>query len=185
MDEALSIATIYRIFAQKGELIQRFVTLQNEYASLPLEYGGGESISLSELTVLTGIEEHPGITTTELAALHRKTKAAVSQTVKKLEQRKLVCRKRCPIDGKRALLHINEEGKKITAAHKKQDLSNVQNSLDQLLAGASVEEVDAFFKVLGLYSDILEKGLKKDKEPAAIREEEDDGAKGNDHNAGL
>lgn len=158
MNSDLSIAAIQKIFTQKSELIYRFIALQNEYAGEPREYGGSP-ISMPEVTILISIEENPGITTTELAAMHRKTKAALSQTVKKLEQRGVVYRTRCPVDGKRALLHVNEDGKKIIAAHQQYDLNNLGNTLDRLLKSASVEEVDAFFKVLELYNDILEKRL--------------------------
>lgn len=173
MERDLSIATIYKIFAQKSELIYRFIALQNEYANEPREYGDGTPISMSEVTILVSIEEHPGITTTELAVMHRKTKAALSQTVKKLEQRKLVYRTRCPIDGKRALLHVNEDGAKITQAHRQYDLNNLRNTLDQLLGQASVEEVDAFFKVLEIYNGIIEKSITETKKSAELTEEED------------
>lgn len=98
MRDDLSIAAIYRIFAKKSEVIYRFIALQNEYANEPRAYGSGAAISMPEVTILVSIEEHTGIATTELAAMHRKTKAALSQTVKKLEQRGLVRRTRCPIE---------------------------------------------------------------------------------------
>lgn len=172
MSQDLSIATIYKIFAKKSELVSRFIALQGEYAGEPREYGAGKTFSMSEITILTSIEEHPGVTTTELAVMHRKTKAALSQTVKKLEQRGLVYRTRCPVDGKRALLHINEDGAKITAMHRQGDLNNLRNTLDQLLEQASVEEIDSFFKVLELYSGIIENKLS---EGGHVREQMEEG----------
>ena len=169
MNNDLSIAAIQKIFAQKSELIYHFIALQNEYANEPREYGSSP-ISMSEVTILISIEENPGITTTELATMHRKTKAALSQTVKKLEQREVIYRTRCPVDGKRALLHVNEDGKKMITAHRQYDLNNLCNTLDRLLKSASVEEVDAFFKVLELYNDILEKSLTRKAKPMEIEE---------------
>ena len=173
MNDELSIATIYKIFTNKSKLIYQFIALQNEYANEPREYGLDGTISMSEVTILISIEENPGITTTELAGMHRKTKAALSQTVKKLEQRGLVYRTRCPIDGKRVLLHINEAGMKITTAHRQYDLNNLRNTLDQLMEHATVEEVDAFFKVMELYINIIEKNLNERKTMSEPAEDDD------------
>jgi len=173
MNSDLSIAMIYKIFARKSEVIFQFVALQNEYINSPREYDTEGLISTSELTILRSIQENPGITTTELAVMHRKTKAALSQTVKKLEQRALVFRKRCPIDGKRALLHVSAEGEAINDAHRQHSLNHLRSTLDGLLEHASVEEVDAFFKVMELYNGILNQQIRDGENAAMVAPEEE------------
>ena len=159
MNNDMSVMTIYKIFAEKSELIYRFIALQNEYMEETKKGGAGQQLSPPEVSTLVSIEDNPGITTTELSQVYRKTKAAVSQTIKKLEQKGYVCRERCPVDGKRALLHINDKGKTVTAAFRHNDLNNLKNILDRLLAASSIAEVDAFFKVLGIYTSILDEEL--------------------------
>ena len=156
MDKSHSISTVHQIFAEKSEVIYRFVTLQNIYNNLPKDFGGNTFLSSVEINTLKSIEDQPGITVTELASADGKTKGAASQIVKKLEQRGFVYRKRCPIDGKRALLHVNEEGRRLSLLHKKHSLNDMKSILNHLLEKFEVNEVDIFFKIIEAYIDILE-----------------------------
>jgi len=169
MNKDHSISTVQQIFHEKGNLIYRFVTLQNNYYNLSRNYGAETSLTAVEINTLKSIEDNPGITVTEMAAADDKTKGAVSQIVKKLEQRGYVFRKRCPVDGKRALLHVNEEGRRLSLLHKKYSLSDIKNTMDRLLEKCEAGEVDAFFKVIEIYVSILESDLAASKEngPAA------------------
>lgn len=163
-DNNHSISTVHQIFSEKSNLIHRLVTLQNNYYNLPKNYGADTFLSAVEINTLTSIEARPGITVTELAEADGKTKGAVSQIVKKLEQRAYIFRRRCPIDGKRALLHVNEEGRRLSLLHKKYSLNEMRHTLGRLLEKCEVAEVDAFFKVIEVYVGILESEL------AAFRE---------------
>ena len=170
MDKSHSISTVYQIFSEKSDLIYRFVTLQNNYYNLPKDYSPDISLTAVEVNTLKNIEDQPGITVTELAVGDGKTKGAVSQIVKKLEQRGYIFRKRCPVDGKRALLHVSEEGRRLSLLHKQFSLNDIRNNLDRLLARCEISEVDAFFKVIELYIGILESELaaaKHDDQPGA------------------
>ena len=164
MNKSHSISTVQQIFNEKSNLIYRFVTLQNNYYNLPKDYGAETSLTAVEINTLKSIEANPGITVTELAAADDKTKGAVSQIVKKLEQRGYVFRKRCPVDGKRALLHVNEEGQRLSLLYKKYNLNDIKNTMDRLLEKCEVAEVDAFFKVIEIYVSILETELAASKE---------------------
>lgn len=168
MDTNHSISTVQRIFNEKSDLIFRFVTIQNNYYNLPKNYGEEASLTSVEINTLKSIADNPGITVTELAAADDKTKGAVSQIVKKLEQRGYVFRKRCPIDGKRALLHVNEEGRRLSLLHKKHTLNDIKNTMDHLLEKCEVAEVDAFFKVIEIYISILESELAAFKGNASV-----------------
>ena len=159
MDKNHSISTVQQIFNEKNNLVYRFVSLQNNYYNVPKDYGGETSLTAVEINTLKSIEDNPGITVTELAIADDKTKGAVSQIVKKLEQRGYIFRKRCPIDGKRALLHVNEEGRRLSLLHKKYSLNDIKNTMDRLLEKCEVAEVDAFFKVIEVYVSILEAEL--------------------------
>lgn len=160
-DDSVSISQLYAIFSQKSDLLYRFVSLQNQYYNLPYDFGSGAPLSMVEIHTLRCIEDSPGVTVTELAATGRKSKGAVSQIVKKLEKRGYVFRKRCPVDGKRALLHVNSEGKHLSQFYKKLSLTHLKNTLDNLLEHCDMSEVDAFFKVTAAYVRLLEEELAK------------------------
>ena len=161
MDDTLSIAHIYTIFSQKSDLVYRFVSLQNEYYAIPRDYGTGAFLTMVESTTLKSIEGSPGITVTELAHAGRRTKGAVSQVVKKLEQRGYVFRKRCPADGKRALLHVTDKGKRLNSKYRTCDMRDMQIMLEKLLEDCTIAEADAFFKVLHAYTALLEEEVVK------------------------
>jgi len=172
MDKRHSISTVQQIFNEKSNLIYRFATMYNNYYNLPKDYGAEISLTAVEINTLKSIEDNPGITVTELAAAGDKTKGAVSQIVKRLEQRGYLFRKRCPIDGKRALLHVNEEGRRLSLLHKKYSLSDIKNTMDRLLEQCEVAEVDAFFKVIEAYISILDSELAAYKENGSKTGEE-------------
>lgn len=159
MSGSISVNKIYETFAQKSDLVYRFISLQNEYANLPRDYGSGTLITMMEVHTLTEIEENPGITITELAASGRKTKGAVSQTTKRLEEKGLIQRKPHPYDKKKVPLYATEEGKRLSRLHKKYDIADLKDTLDELLHTCEISEVDAFFKVVSAYVDILEREL--------------------------
>ncbi|UQZ90597.1 hypothetical protein C4J81_15840 [Deltaproteobacteria bacterium Smac51] len=159
MDKSHSISTVHQIFNEKSQLIYRFVALHNNYYNLPKDCGSGIFLTAVEISTLKSIEDSPGITITELALADGKTKGAVSQVVKKLEQRGYLFRKRCPVDGKRALLHVSEEGKRLSLLHKKHSLNDMKSTLDRLLERCEVGEVDAFFRVIEVYVGTLEDEL--------------------------
>ena len=161
MPDSSSISQIYALFAQKSDLLYRFSALQIEYYHMPHELDSALPLSMAEVHTLRNIEENPGITVTELAASGRKTKGAVSQIVKKLENRGYLFRERCPVDGKRALLHVNEEGKRLSQIFKKHSLKSLRSLLDGLLERCGMAEVDAFFTVAAAYVQLLEEELTK------------------------
>ena len=156
MHDGIPISQIYTLFSQKNDLLHRFASLQNGYSAIPHEFGSAFPLSMAEIHTLKNIEDTPGVTVTELAASGRKTKGAVSQIVKKLEKRGYVFRKRYPVDGKRALLHASEEGRRLCRHYKRRDLANLKSILDGLLKHCDMAEVDAFFKVTAVYVALLE-----------------------------
>ena len=161
MDEDSSIAKIQQIFSSKSDLVDRFASLWNEYGTIPKDYGSGIFLTQVESHTLKSIADNPGITVTELASSGRRTKGAVSQVVKKLEQRKYIRRERCPVDGKRALLHVSEEGGRLSLLYRKYSVNDLRTTLDALLERCDVADVDTFFKVLDAYIGILESEMKK------------------------
>ena len=161
MAQMLSFTDLQDLYIQKNNLINKFVALQNEYFDLPHEHGGNMSLTVVELHTLKTIENNPGITVTEMAQQGMRTKGAISQIVKKLEKRGYLFRKRCPVDGKRVLLHVNEEGERISMIYKKSSTDDIRIVIDKLLKKCEPKEIDAFFSVMTAYIEVLEKELKK------------------------
>lgn len=79
--------------------------------SFPHEYGTGEMLSTAEIQPIEIIGRNRGINITGLARLLVVTKGAVSQTVKKLEERGDVTKYKAPDNDKEVLLKLTSKGK--------------------------------------------------------------------------
>ena len=109
-----------------------------------------------EATQVTSyIDEHPGAAPSELAAYWSRTNGFISQILKKLEEKGFIIRTRSPQNAKRVLLYTTEKGKAFSYAHKRFDALNVSISMQRLLQSCSMEEVDAFYKVMDAYCDLF------------------------------
>lgn len=156
VEYSLSVNEIFKQLNDKANLLYKFVMLYSDYASEPQDYGTGELVSMVLVHTLTAIEENPGISNSELAAMWNRTKGAISQTTTKLEQRGYIeCRKGSD-NAKNMYMYPTEKGVILSHAHKRYDSIEVSKTMDELLhAGCTYDEIDVFFKVVMKYIDIL------------------------------
>lgn len=122
----------------------------NFYVStkVPLDYGTGEEFTAVEVHTLKHIADNPGITVTELARDYGKTKGAISQILKKVEGKGLIRREADPSNDNRALLYLTEKGRILDQAHRQYDEVSFGESMNQVRALLSDEEVNIAFQVL-------------------------------------
>jgi len=135
--------------------VYQFVMRYSDYINTPHDYGTGYAISMTEVHTLTYIEENPGTTITELAQYWSKTKSALSQTVGKLVEKGLVSKNKADNNAKSILLYVTEEGKLLSKAHKLYDILQINTTLKKLSERCSEEEIDNFYKVIGIFADLL------------------------------
>lgn len=152
-----SVNNIFQQLNDRANLLYKFAMLYSDYVAENQDYGTGDLISMVEVHTLTAIEDNPGISVTELALMWNRTKGAISQTVTKLEKKGYVIRKKHTGKAKTVLLVPTESGIRLSRAHKMHDSVEVSKAMnDLLLAGCTVEEIDAFFHVVTKYISILE-----------------------------
>lgn len=152
----ISTQSLVGNLTQKADLLYKFVTLYNNYINSPRDYGTGNFVTMIEVHTLTEIHDNPGITVTQLAQIWNRTKSAVSQTVKKLEERGFIYRIINEQNRKIAGLYPTQEGEALSAAHKSYDRLELTQTLEELLKYCSYEEIDTFYKVIELYLKMLE-----------------------------
>ncbi len=155
MAENESIAQVYSVISKKSELLHEFAELVTAYSGSNRDYGTGVQITMVEIHLLTTIEENPGITVTELAVIKHKTPGAISQIIKKLENRGYIFRRPHEVHGKKMCFFPTDEGKLLSELHKQYDVRTISNTVDTLLERCGMDEVDTFFKVMEIYRDIL------------------------------
>ncbi len=104
-----------------GEIAELFIKLANKYNSLekiPVDYGVGKDLYHSERHLLDQIGDYPEKNITELAQFMGVTKGAISQTVKKLENKGIVYRYKGEQNEKEVFLELTETGKGVYEKHK-------------------------------------------------------------------
>ena len=74
------------------------------------DYGTGEKMHTVEVHILSWIAENPGISVTDVALAWNRTKGAVSQIIRKLEEKGMVERKNPPDNKKTVCLYVTEKG---------------------------------------------------------------------------
>jgi DNA-binding MarR family transcriptional regulator len=139
----------------KANMVYKFAMLYNDYMSEKRDYGTGLHINMVEVHTLTSIEENPGITITRLAEICRRTKGAVSQTATKLEEKKLIVRKKRKGNARNVFLYVTKEGLELSLAHKRYDEGNVTETLRELKKSCTDQEIESFFKVISLYIELF------------------------------
>lgn len=137
---------------------------------VPRNYGTDDTYTSLEVHTLKYIADHPGITVTELARDHGKTKGAISQILKKIESKGLVYRKTDPTNDNRQLLYITDKGTHLDQTHREYDSVMFGKSMARVRALYSDEEVDTAFQVLetwlNIRLDIQEKRIQEKKQKA-------------------
>lgn len=159
------IDTTFQALNNRHRIIYHFVMLYNDYIYATHDYGNGQPMSMIEVHTLTYIEDHPGTTITELAALWHKTKGALSQIVSHLEKLELVKKEKSLTNAKNVLLYVTETGQKISRAHKLYDTIDITKTLSKVSERCSPEEIDTFFKVMKVYYDVIDEDFKKNNIP--------------------
>lgn len=146
----------YAYLLEKADLVYKFAMLYSDYISQKQDYGTDCLVNMVEVHTLTSIEENPGLTITQLAALWNRTRGAISQTATRLEKKGLIVRKKQEGNAKNVLLYVTEEGRLLSLAHKQHDIDNVSETLTHLRKTCTEQELEAFFKVVTRYIQLFE-----------------------------
>lgn len=99
------------------EVFLRVFNVYQEISKKPHSFGTEVILYSSEIIVVESIGYKPGVSVTDLANSHGVTKGAISQTIKKLEKKELI-EKRKERDNREIALYLSRKGEKIFHQHK-------------------------------------------------------------------
>lgn len=136
-----------------GRMIQLASLLYCQSAE-PIGYDGF-SLTTVESGLLFYIANNPGVTNTILAKQFGRTKGAISQVIKNLEERGYIVKERNPKDAKSYNLYTSLEGNKVMQAINEYDTHNENSMLQKLLKHCSVNDIQTFFHMVDIYSALL------------------------------
>ncbi|MGN0203279.1 MAG: MarR family transcriptional regulator [Coprococcus sp.] len=124
-------------------------------AAIPIDYdGSGKKFTSTEVHMLKYIIDHPGKNVTQLSKDWDKSKAAISQMLKKLEQKGLVCKEFAADSEKIQLFYATEDGMRLNEAHLKYDDAVFGVSYNKLVKMFSEKDVNMTFQILEAFINI-------------------------------
>jgi len=121
-------------------------------SNIPIDYGTGIKYTSVEVHMLKYIIDHPGKTVTDLAREWDKTKAAISQMMKKLEEKGLVYKETAPDSEKKQLYYATKMGLELNRSHYSYDSRVFAQTIDLLKQSCTEDEIALCFHVLEEYN---------------------------------
>lgn len=101
------------------EQLRRISRKKSDLEKKPHEYGTGILMQHAEMYMVEVLGQNEGMSVTKIANVMQITKGAVSQTLKKLEQKGLIQKFPDPANASRTLIYLSSEGKRVFSAHQK------------------------------------------------------------------
>jgi len=153
----IEIDKIYAQLSPRANKLYNFINCYEEYMNQPRDYdGSGEYMSMVEIHILTLIADQPGITVSQLAKDWGTTKGAISQTIKKLENKELIYRQKKEGNAKTIHIHATEKGERLSTAHKLYDNADIVQTQYDLLKTCTSDELNTFYKVVQEYYKLFD-----------------------------
>lgn len=138
--------------AEKADILHQ-ASLLYMASNIPIDYGTGEKYTPVEVHALKYVLDHPGKTTTDLSHDWDKTKASVSQLMKKLEEKGLVERHADPASRRKQLYFGTAIGCILNECHRRYDEETFGSTLSPLYEKYTDQQLDFCFEVLAAYCD--------------------------------
>jgi DNA-binding MarR family transcriptional regulator len=138
------------------KMMYRFAALMNVHVQHKNCSTIAPELTMTEVHTLVDLLENPGLTSSELAKMNQKTRGAVCQTITKLEKSGCVCKQPSKTNGKQIQLYLTDKGEEVAEEHKTYDVRALTGTMNRLLEECSVDEIESFYKVLGVYNEILQ-----------------------------
>ncbi len=152
-----------RELLEKSEILYTFVDMFSAYENNPKDYGTGELYSMIEIHILNAIYNCPGITAKELSEKMRRTKGFISQVLSKLESAGHIIRIPCKTNAKLRELYVTQSGQHLCFAHNEFDEKTLLKTYQYLLRDCTDEEIEAFYRVMQVYINIMNAAAAKRK----------------------
>jgi DNA-binding MarR family transcriptional regulator len=148
------------------EIMELFIRVVNKYNSLekiPVKYGKKHNLYHSERHMLDKIGYHPGMNVTEFARTVGVTKGAISQMVKKLENKGVVRRYKNSSNDKEIFIELTKTGKDFYKKHQDINEETIRPLYEELKKhpAEKVEFLLTMFKWFDEFLDMSSKKMKK------------------------
>lgn len=158
------INSIWAQLDYKANLKFRFSALLYKTINAQQEYGDGEYIRMLDAHILKDIDENPGILSVDLAQAWCRTRSAICVIVQRLEDSGYIVKQQLTSNKKERALYATEKGHDLCEAHRRFDARATSRLINEMLGHCTMEEIDAYFKVLEYQIECMQKAYSCDEE---------------------
>ena len=142
--------------SEKADIMHRASALYMA-SNIPIDYGTGEMYTPVEVHMLKYIKDHPGKNVTQLSGEWDKSKAAISQMLKKMEQKELIYKENPADNFRKQCFFVTGKGLDLCGFHEKYDTKVFGETLQMLKELCTEAEIDICFSVLEKYTKVRQK----------------------------
>lgn len=146
---------ISKIINQRPGRMAQLASLLHSSATTPRDHGDGTPVTTVEIGILVYISNNPGATNTQLAEQFGRSRGAISQLIKKLDEKGYVIREDSPTDSKCNYLYPTLKALKLIQKINEQEFNNENGILRRFLSLCSLEDIQTFYRMVDVYTAIL------------------------------
>ena len=129
MDAQINLTRLYKTLAS---YLFDFMNVIYDFEKRPLNLGNGLVVNHAEILLISEISIRPGSNITQLSHELAITKSAVSQTVNKLEGKKIIEKYKDETNAKEVLLRLTAQGQTIHVLHEQVRSSMIYPILEKM-----------------------------------------------------
>ena len=144
----------YTEMTQSYRDMHTFAMRFNKYMNKPRDYLIEFGVSATDANILGLIYDEPGITPTQLADIWGSTSGAISQVLKRLEEKGFITRNKEDGNSKTVHLYTTDTGSSLSEAHYAYNNARAAKNAQTALKDCTKEEIEIFFKLLKIYNEI-------------------------------
>jgi DNA-binding MarR family transcriptional regulator len=141
-----------------AEKFSRVVKLWQDVEKKPQKFGTEENLYSSEIHLIEAIGENNHLSVTDIAKYLGVTKGAVSQTLKKLENKGLAIKNTDPLNSSRAIVVLTAKGKMAFYAHEHWH-EQMDGGFRQYMNSLAQEQMDLIYEVLSNVENFIKTRL--------------------------
>lgn len=116
----------------------------------------GHRLTILEIRIIMIIKESPGITATDICKRWCRTRGAISQMLKKIEQKGFIYREKDPQNDRIHCLYVTDWGVDAVNEYTIKDFQDDTYIVRHLLESCTEDELRAFYKVVDCYRQVLQ-----------------------------
>lgn len=130
----------------------RLINLYNTKAKKPHTYSDGLVLYPAQSHMIELIGDNEGITVTQIAEQYMITKGAVSQIIKFLDEKGLICKKPSEKGGRTTELYLSSDGKRVMTEHREMH-REMTEKIAALMDALTPETVEALSQIANIIEE--------------------------------